>query len=195
MRPDNTVPLISGCEAAGIDYELEHENDNKCDSDVNGDNLQLSLERLYFEQRRQLFACALAVTRCPDLAEDAIHEAFCNLTRLRRAPDNLKAYTFRSVRNAALDQLRKNSRTLELIDDSIFDPAPGPAELARDGEFRERVDAALRRLGGDERETIVQHLYGELTFREIAEVRGSPLGTVTAWYRRGIEKLRGLLKE
>jgi len=50
-------------------------------------------------------------------------------------------------------------------------------------------------LSEDESETIVQHLYGNLTFREIAEIREAPLGTITSWYQRGLEKLRAELEE
>lgn len=153
------------------------------------------LEEIYFQQRRQLFSCALAVTRCPDLAEDAIHDAFCRLAARPEGAENMKAYVFRAVRNAAVDQLRGRTRSLAELDDSIFDPGPGPGELASQREFRERVAGALRRLKDDERETIVQHLWGELTFREIAEIRGAPLGTVTAWYRRGLARLRELIEE
>lgn len=157
-----------------------------------------SLEQLYFQYRRQLFACALAVTHCHDTAEDAIHEAFCRLAGRRVEAENLKAYVFRAVRNAAVDRLRAAGpvvATLEGVADGLFDPAPGPAESAWQGEFRARAAAALAQLGEDSRETIVQHLYGELTFREIAELRGVPLGTVTAWYRRGLVRLRELLEE
>ncbi len=37
-------------------------------------------------------------------------------------------------------------------------------------------------------------VYGELPFREIAEVVGRPLGTVTSQYARGLDELRGLLQ-
>jgi DNA-directed RNA polymerase specialized sigma24 family protein len=48
----------------------------------------------------------------------------------------------------------------------------------------------MKRLSSDEREVIVQHLYGELTFQQISQIRGHPLGTVVSWYRRGLDKLR-----
>ena len=63
-----------------------------------------------------------------------------------------------------------------------------------DAEFRRQVIDHLSTLPNDERETIVQHLYGELTFQQIADVRDAPLGTVVSWYRRGLEKLRSKLE-
>ncbi len=52
------------------------------------------LERLYCQCRRQLFTCALVITRSPACAEDTVHEAFCRLFRQDQQPDDLKAYVF-----------------------------------------------------------------------------------------------------
>jgi RNA polymerase sigma-70 factor, ECF subfamily len=153
------------------------------------------LEAFYQEQRGRLYACALAVTRCPDLAEDAVHEAFCRLLARPVQARNLKAYVFQAVRNAGVDQLRRQPRGQTLLKDTIFDLQPRADEAAIDGETIHRIATELDRLRDEERETIMQHLYAELTFREIAEIRGVPLGTITAWYRRGLEKLREILGE
>jgi RNA polymerase sigma-70 factor (ECF subfamily) len=148
------------------------------------------LERFYLEHRRQLFTCALAIARHPDRAEDAIQEAFCRLFRLDARPKRLKPYVFRAVRNAALDRLRRYPPTDEALPEYIFDPRPDPSDAAGDAELRGRVAAVLLTLPSDQRETIVEHLYGGLTFREIGEIREVPLGTVTAWYQRGLKRLR-----
>lgn len=147
------------------------------------------LEELYCECAQQLFTCALVITGSPMQAEDAVHEAFCRLLRRDADATNVKAYVFRAVRNAALDQQRRRPSSGEPLPDKIFDPSPLPSALAEEAEFRQQVVELLRGLSADERETIVQHLYGQLTFQEIATVRQCPLGTVTSWYRRGLEKL------
>lgn len=159
------------------------------------DTLNGELERIYRDHRRQFFTCALAITRCPDRAEDAIQEAFYRLFRLSSKPRHLKAYVFQAVRNAAIDQLRHESAPTEELNEFIFDPGTGPHEAAAGSEFGRRVAEGLLALSDDERETIVQHIYGGLTFREIAQIREAPLGTVTAWYNRGLIKLRARLEE
>jgi len=149
--------------------------------------------------QRELFSCAIAITRSPDRAEDAIQEAFVRLFRSRLRPRNLKAYVFRAVRNAALDQLRRDGSFSDKLTDidlaGLFDPEPGPEDSAVGREFQRHVAMALASLSPNERETIVNHLYGGLTFREISKVQDAPLGTVTAWYRRGLERMRTFLKE
>jgi RNA polymerase sigma-70 factor, ECF subfamily len=147
------------------------------------------LEKLFDEHGQALFTCALAITGCPGYAEDAVQEAFFRVFRLGVVPDNLKAYVFRSVRNIAIDQLRRKARIVEIAQDFIFDSS-GPAEDLEAKEFKSRVAEVLQMLSADERETIIQHLYAGLTFREIAEIRGDPVGTVASWYRRGLARMR-----
>lgn len=152
------------------------------------------LETLYDQSGLQFYHCALAVTRCAGLAEDAVQDAFQRAFQLKKTPDNLRAYLYRCVRNAAIDIVRKNSRTESLSPDVIFEiPAPQYAALESQ-EFLRDFAKALNELSSDERETVVQHLASHLTFQEIASLRERPMGTVTSWYRRGIEKLKLQLK-
>lgn len=152
------------------------------------------LSQLYCEWSQQLFTCALVITRSPERAEDAVHDSFCRLLPSKTKPAQLKAYVFRAVRNAALDQVRRKGTTEEPLPEFVFDPHPQPTQLAEASDFQQQVVDSIKSLTADQRETIVQHLYGELTFREIAAVREVPLGTVTSWYRRGLEKLRQQLE-
>ena len=100
-------------------------------------SLKRHLEKVYDKYRRQLFACALSVTRCRDLAEDAIHEAFCRLLQQEVVPHNLKAYVFSSVHNCAIDLVRQMNRTTELVDDYIIDPSDNQRETAGKKQFHQ----------------------------------------------------------
>ncbi len=152
------------------------------------------LESLYDQWGTQFYHCALAVTRCPSTAEDAVHNAIRNAFRLKDAPDNLKAYLFRSIRNAAIDLVRKDARLEPLSAEMIFEIPAKQTDTIYHREFLSDFAAELSQLSPDERETIVQHLVAHLSFQEIADVRQRPMGTVTSWYRRGLEKLRQRLE-
>jgi len=156
--------------------------------------LRREMEKIYDQYGSRLYICALSVTRRPELAEDAIHEAFCRGFRLTEVPRNLKAYMFRSVRNAAIDQLRRRRKTSSLSEDYIFDSSAGPSELVEQKQLKHQAAEALLKLSEDERETIVQHLYADLTFQEIADIRQRSIGTVTSWYRRGLAKMKDLVE-
>lgn len=153
-----------------------------------------TLRAFYVEHRQQLYTYAVSITRQREAAEDAIHQAFQQLLRRGELVADLRPYVFRCVRNAALDGLRR----AKVRADSIFAeewtmdqaaaPAPSPF-LARE------LDERLGMLTPDERETIVLKIYDEFTFQEIADLRNVPLPTVASWYRRGMEKLKTLLKD
>ena len=113
---------------------------------------------------------------------------------MRRRPRRLKVYVFRSVRNAAVDELRRGQMTEMLNESFIFDRQAEPDEAAIRSEFQGHVAEALLSLSQDERESVVQHLYCDLTFREIAQLRGVSINTVSSWYYRGLNRLRGLLE-
>ena len=157
--------------------------------------LAASLEKFFSEQGKQLFVYALSVTGSPEQAEDAVQEVFYDLFRLRRRPRHLKAYVYRSVRNAAFDQLRRDPPVQIEVSESIYDPDVGPGDKAAGNEFKRRVVEAMKTLSDNERETVVSHLYSDLSFRDIAEVRQLSTNTVASWYRRGIEKLRTCLEK
>jgi len=162
------------------------------DEPVNNDTNDL--EGIYIAYRDQLYVCALAVTRNPSRAEDAVHEAFCRLLGRRPRAVDVKAYVFQCVRNAALDEVRRRSRPDAALQDGLLDLRPKPGEALIQQEFADRVAQAIQRLSENHREVIIQHLYADLTFAEIAVIQKRPMGTIVSWYRRGLEQLRAVLQ-
>ena len=59
----------------------------------------------------------------------------------------------------------------------------------------QRLAFAMSRIPYEQREVIVLHLNGEMTFRRIAEVQGASINTVQGRYRYGLDKLRLILDE
>jgi RNA polymerase sigma-70 factor (ECF subfamily) len=159
-------------------------------------NSQNEIENFYRSYRQSLFTCALAITGNPETAEDAIQEAFYKVYRFDKwRIRNLKTFAFQCVRNAAIDQLRKNPGTESLDNVSIFEIDRHPRKFAERREREKSLERALEILDPDERQTIVEHLFVGLKFREIADIRQIPQGTVSAWYYRGLEKMKDQLEE
>jgi RNA polymerase sigma-70 factor (ECF subfamily) len=155
-----------------------------------------AIERIYGERRQGLFTLALAITRCPARAEDAVQDAFARLWKSQARPDgDLVPYVFAAVRNAALDQLRRQEPMATAEPASIFnglvsDPASEAITAEEHGLVRRAVDA----LPEPEREAVVMRVYGGLTFDEMARALGEPLQTVASRYRRALEKLSERIK-
>lgn len=150
------------------------------------------LGRVYADHRQGLFSLALSVTRDDAAAEDAVHDAFARLLREGHdAVEDMTAYAFRAVRNAAIDRRRRAEafdKAVHRLAGSIF--ADSPLRTAMGAESGRHVRDAIDRLPDAQRETLVMRVYGGLTFDQIARTLDEPLGTVTTRYRRTLNTLR-----
>lgn len=147
------------------------------------------VRRFYEAHRQGLFTYALSLTRRQDLAEDAVHSAILGLLRLKRLPEPIRPYAFRSIRNAIIDDFRANTA----LQDQVLDPEAA-AGCGQDPHQVRLLEQCLFRLSGPEREAVVLKVWGGLTFEEISLAVRSPLATVASRYRRGILHLREMLE-
>src|ERR1700730_18667208 len=120
--------------------------------------------------------------------EDVVQDAFLKLVTQSRMPRNVVPWLFRVMRNQAISHLRSaqrrrkhEMRAAERHPQLLF--AGGSAEL--DGAEATR---AMEMLPQEQREVITLHLWGGLTFTEIAEVMDSSTSTVHRWYLAGLER-------
>jgi len=137
-----------------------------------------------------LFATALAGER--SRAQDAVHQVFLKLIEdgnLRKAA-NKKAYVFTCVRNALLNEARLLRRTISFEPDSpwFYAPEHDSSICGRDAELGLR--RALLGLSDDQREIVVLHIWGELTFQELGDLLEISHNTAASRYRYGLAKLR-----
>ncbi len=98
---------------------------------------------------------------------------------------DVKAYLFKSVRNAILNQHKASQRSVDLEEQSAwFDPPQ------RDYAAELKLRRALESLPDDQRQVLVLHVWGELTFLQTAEVLGISSNTAASRYRYALAKLR-----
>ena len=156
-----------------------------------------TLERIYWDHRQGLYTLALAITRRPERAEDAVQDAFARLwtSRVRLTGDPVP-YVFAAVRNAAVDEMRrKNGAAARLEPVSIYNGLPAdPAAQAVSAEEHQLVREAVEALPQGQREAVVMKIYAGLTFEQIARALGEPLQTVASRYRRALDRLGRRLK-
>ena len=141
-------------------------------------------------------------------AEDAVHDA---MLRAWRGFDGFagaapKAWLLGIVRNTCLTLLERRNggskivvlahamRESELAEvRSRADGAPAPDDSMIAREERERVHAAIDALPLPYREVIVLRELAGLSYKEIAEMTATPLGTVMSRLARGREHLKNAL--
>jgi RNA polymerase sigma factor (sigma-70 family) len=128
-----------------------------------------------------------------DTPDDVVQQALVQLAQQTVAPQQVVAWLYRAVRNGALFAGRSQRRRRR--------HETAAAELARPW-FVESEDsafdigaavAALECLGVDEREVIIAHLWGGLTFQEIAAVASVSSSTAHRRFESGLRTLRAKL--
>lgn len=141
-------------------------------------------------------AVALAILRDRSEAEDAAQEAYLRAFRRAssyRGDGPVGAWLCRIAVRAAHDALRRAGRQRRLLE--VAAPPTDPrveTESVQPEEAihrRAELESALRRLPDDEREALVLKEVAGMTYREISESCGVPLGTVQSRIHRARQRL------
>lgn len=169
---------------------------------------------VYERTHAHLFGLAFRMLGREHAAEDVLQEAFVSvwksaaLYRPNVGGQDLQPMTWliAIVRNKALDALRSRSRRMEtaLPDEVDADndesglaaqgAGPSPLELLSQASRDLQIDACLGGLDGSHRQSLALAYYQGLSHSEVAAQMGAPLGSVKAWIRRGLEKLKACLQ-
>jgi RNA polymerase sigma-70 factor (ECF subfamily) len=147
---------------------------------------------LFRRHRRPLFRYLARRTGSPARAEDLAQEVFAALMdgADRYQPSgSFKAYLYRIAANLSAKEWRSYRRGVELVEEPGWEPPE--AEGALDSRAAaQAVQAALAELEEDQREPILLREYEGLSYAEIAEVLGVPIGTIKSRIARGKLELR-----
>ncbi len=142
---------------------------------------------------------------CSD-PDDAVQEAFLELSKLDVPPDDPLGWLFTATRRRAINQTRSDSRRRkrnerrnerhnvsrnELASDPLrpISPAWFESELESREEI-EKLQTELEKLDPVEREIVVAHIWGELSFAQIAKLVELSSSTVHRRYQSALAQLR-----
>jgi len=137
-----------------------------------------ALARIYEKYRRDLLLLAITLLHDASVAEDVVHDVFVSFVRTIedfRLTGSLKSYLLTCVANDARNKNKAGRRQQNCS-------ANRQEHLCPSSE-----------LPYEQREVVIMHLHGAMTFRTIAETQGIPENTVKSRYRYALDKLRVIL--
>jgi RNA polymerase sigma-70 factor (ECF subfamily) len=164
-----------------------------------------AFEQLYDRTAPRLFGLLRQMLHDEREAEDILQDGFVQLWERASTfdPERSKAFTWAVMlfRHKAIDRMRMLGRRNRLVDSAILEQttlgAASQNNVHDEVEAGERgvvVREALNELPKDQRQLIEFAFLKGLTHHVIAESLGIPLGTVKTNIRRGLLRLRDLLK-
>jgi RNA polymerase sigma factor (sigma-70 family) len=127
-------------------------------------------------------------------AEDLVQSAFLSLARQAEAPRDPVMWLYRVVRNNAVSHWRQEQRR-QLREQASAEQRgdwfqPTQQAVLDQAELRE----ALTKLAPSERELIVMHVWGELTFVQLGEVLEVSSSTAQRQYAAALARLKLILE-
>ncbi|MDX6547126.1 MAG: hypothetical protein QOG33_676 [Gaiellales bacterium] len=176
-----------------------------------GTSARDALERVRFEEEAlshadQLYRVALRLSGSQQAAEELVQEAYLRAFRGwrgYRAGTNLAAWLATILRNAFLDEARKQSRrpTQESIDDTseyylynhLTETAAEPQEAVLNRLSGGAIVDSLSEIPPNFREVVVLVDIGDFSYQDAADILGVPIGTVMSRLHRGRRALKQAL--
>ena len=166
-----------------------------------------ALEELIARYKDRLYAYLFRLARDRDAADDLLQEVFIKMIKKLDSYDErekFSAWLFTVAHHAVMDHFRSGSRRREEsldaadensvpLSETLASGEPGPDEVLDTAQRAADLQIAFNRLSPDQREIFLMRHYSGLSFKEIADILGVPIGTVLARMSRATAKLRSEL--
>jgi RNA polymerase sigma-70 factor, ECF subfamily len=177
------------------------------------ENRQREFEAAALPYLTPLFNFALKMTRSRERAEDLVQDTYLRAYRAYATftpGTNMKAWLFQILKNVHINVYRSAKCRPE---DVAFDAIEGVAEahidegwssdfapetpetIVMNGVLDGEIQEALEALPEEFREVVLLAFVEEMSYREIADVLGIPMGTVMSRLHRGRKLLQARLTE
>lgn len=157
---------------------------------------------LYDATAASLFGVAVRILNRRDRAEDVIQDAFVSVWQRANSysatASQPMTWLTAIVRNRALDVLRSEDlRATETLHDEETDEPPDsrpdPLGLLEQAADALAIRDCMNEIQSRQRQCLALAYYHGLSHAEVAERLSAPVGSVKAWIRRGLDRLKRCL--
>ncbi len=171
-----------------------------------------AFEALVDIYKDKIYTYVLRMLRDPaeaeDVAQDAFLRAYQSLPKFRGA-SSFQTWLYRIASNLVIDSVRRQKRrqnggmSLDAPMDTdegqmareLADERRGPEELAESAALQEQVTEAIAQISPRLRTVLVLYDIEGMSYQEIADILGCPLGTVKSRLFNARAQLREVLEQ
>jgi RNA polymerase sigma-70 factor (ECF subfamily) len=161
---------------------------------------------LYDRYAKTALGLALKIVRDTEEAEDIVHDAFMAVVerahQYQAERGTVAAWLLTTVRNLSLDRTRRRTRRAQIADNDLRPEVEALGVAVDDPETsltlereRKAVRDAMNILPKAQRDTLIIAFFEGLSYPEMAERDGVPLGTIKSRAARAIHALRSCLTD
>ena len=158
---------------------------------------------------RRVYALAKSRCRDVDVAEEITQSVFATVATKFGSGEyeeqgRFEAWLFRVVMNRVRDHVRRHKRRPDGLSGGLSGGvgdgmlASAPAREEEEPSFEEGTTGRLRRamdeLSEADREIVELRHHGGMSFKQMAELLGEPVGTLLARHHRALKKLKDLIE-
>jgi RNA polymerase sigma-70 factor (ECF subfamily) len=165
---------------------------------ANGD--EISWRFIVDSYANRVFALIRSKCANEDLAEEITQSTFCTVAQKLQdytETGKFEAWLFRIAMNRMRDEMRRRKRhAVPMENEMIGVLSSGISDVQEDDEVAieiQRLRAAIRQLSSSDQDIIHMRHSAGMSYKQIAEALGEPLGTVLARQHRALKKLRGYM--
>jgi RNA polymerase sigma-70 factor (ECF subfamily) len=174
-KSDDLAPIIDGCKAGSGE----------------------SFSQLVDIYAGRIYGYFYRLTGNSELSDELLSELFVKLVVKIGSYQGgaFDSWLFRIATNIFHDYLRGRQRRKKLLEVRKKELKSRITEQKRSEDDRiDKLQIQLEKLNPDTRELIMLRYYSQLSLKELAEMRGEPLGTTMSKLHRGLRRLRELME-
>ena len=172
-----------------------------------------ALKQVYEAYLPYIYGIVLKTVGNRELAEDVTSEFFIKLWEISdtyKPGKGHRGWLATIARNLSIDFIRKTKREVltdsfekrneeegsvdvlehQLTDSNLESLGNGQSQVEDEVVENLSIQETLKKLSDKEQEVIHLKIFGELSFKEIAEILSEPMGTITWRYQNALKKLR-----
>ena len=166
-----------------------------------------ALEALVYRYKDKIYTSIYMLVKDKYMAEDIFQDAFLKMVRTMREgryseQGKFLPWAIRVAHNLCMDHFRKVKQNVQIllpdgkdISDLLGADTQGASDRIETRQVNQSIRQLIEELPEEQREVIVLRMYGDLSFKEIADMTGVSINTALGRMRYGLINLRKMIQD